>query len=72
MKILVGSRPWYLQLYTKSFLNLAIQSIATEPNFGVNSEEFNIWDYWIFGPHPSSSILKNTAFRKLNLFQSSG
>jgi hypothetical protein len=29
-------------------------------------------DYWVFGLHPLSSILKNATFWKLNLFLSSG
>jgi hypothetical protein len=29
-------------------------------------------DYWVFGLCPSSGILKNTTFRKLGLFPSSG
>jgi hypothetical protein len=29
-------------------------------------------DYWIFLVCPSSGIVKNTAFRKLDLFPSSG
>jgi hypothetical protein len=32
----------------------------------------NIRDYWVFGICPSSGIIKNTTFRKLNLFSSSG
>jgi hypothetical protein len=36
---------------------------------------YDIQDYWVFGLCPSSSILKtqkNTTFRKLDLFPSSG
>jgi hypothetical protein len=37
---------------------------------------YNTWDYWVFGICPSSSIpkhtKKNTMFRKLDLFPSSG
>jgi hypothetical protein len=29
-------------------------------------------DYWVFGLFPSSGILENTTFRKLDLFPSSG
>jgi hypothetical protein len=29
-------------------------------------------NYWVFGLCPSSGILENTAFRKLDLFPSSG
>jgi hypothetical protein len=29
-------------------------------------------NYWVFGFFPSSGILKNTTFRKLDLFPSSG
>jgi hypothetical protein len=32
----------------------------------------NTLDYWVFGRFPSSGILKNTTFRKLDLFPSSG
>jgi hypothetical protein len=32
----------------------------------------NSQNYWVFGLSPSSSILENTTFRKLNLFPSSG
>jgi hypothetical protein len=32
---------------------------------------YNTWDYWVSGLYPSSRILKNTFFRKLDLFQSS-
>jgi hypothetical protein len=31
-----------------------------------------IRDYWVFGHCPSSGILKNTTFRKLDVFPSSG
>jgi hypothetical protein len=31
---------------------------------------YNTRDYWVFGLHPSCGILKNTTFRKLNLFPS--
>jgi hypothetical protein len=33
---------------------------------------FTCWDYWVFGICPSSCILKNTTFRKLDLVPSSG
>jgi hypothetical protein len=33
---------------------------------------YNTRDCWVFGPSPSSGILKNTTFRKLDLFLSSG
>jgi hypothetical protein len=33
---------------------------------------YNTRDYWIFGPSPSSGILKNTTLRKLDLLPSSG
>jgi hypothetical protein len=32
----------------------------------------NTQNYWVFGPFPSSGILENTTFRKLDLFLSSG
>jgi hypothetical protein len=32
----------------------------------------NSQNYWVFGLFPSSGILENTTFRKLNLFPSSG
>jgi hypothetical protein len=32
----------------------------------------NTQNYWIFGLFPSSGILENTTFRKLDLFPSSG
>jgi hypothetical protein len=31
----------------------------------------NIENYWVSGPFPSSGILENTTFRKLDLFPSS-
>jgi hypothetical protein len=33
---------------------------------------YNIRDCWVFGSCPSSGILKNTMFRKLDLFPFSG
>jgi hypothetical protein len=33
---------------------------------------YNTQNYWGFGLIPSSGILENTTFRKLNLFPSSG
>jgi hypothetical protein len=33
---------------------------------------YNTRDFWVFGLGPSSAILKNTTFRKLDLFPSSG
>jgi hypothetical protein len=33
---------------------------------------YNTWDYWVFALCPSSGILQNTMFRKLDLFPSSG
>jgi hypothetical protein len=33
---------------------------------------YNMRDYWVFGLRPSSGILKNTTFRELDLFPSSG
>jgi hypothetical protein len=33
---------------------------------------YNTQNYWVFGLFPSSSILENTTFRKLDLFPSSG
>jgi hypothetical protein len=33
---------------------------------------YTTWDYWVPGLSPSSGILKNTMFRKLDLFPSSG
>jgi hypothetical protein len=32
----------------------------------------NTQNYWVFGLFPSSGILENTTFRKLDLFPSSG
>jgi hypothetical protein len=32
----------------------------------------NSQNYWVFGLFPSSGILENTMFRKLDLFPSSG
>jgi hypothetical protein len=32
---------------------------------------YNNWDYWVFGLYQSSGILKNTTFRKPDLFPSS-
>jgi hypothetical protein len=37
--------------------------------------EYDIWDFWVFGLCPSFCILnnaKNTTFRELDLFPSSG
>jgi hypothetical protein len=33
---------------------------------------YNTQDYWVFGLFPSSGILENTMFQKLDLFPSSG
>jgi hypothetical protein len=33
---------------------------------------YNTQNYWVFGLYPSSGILENTMFRKLDLFPSSG
>jgi hypothetical protein len=33
---------------------------------------YNTLCYWVFGLFPSSGILENTTFRKLDLFPSSG
>jgi hypothetical protein len=33
---------------------------------------YNTQNYWVFGLSPSSDILENTTFRKLDLFPSSG
>jgi hypothetical protein len=33
---------------------------------------YNTQNYWVFGLCPSSGILENTTFRKLDLFPSSG
>jgi hypothetical protein len=33
---------------------------------------YNTQNYWVFGLFPSSGILENTTFRKLDLFPSSG
>jgi hypothetical protein len=33
---------------------------------------YNTQNYWVFGLSPSSGILENTTFRKLDLFPSSG
>jgi hypothetical protein len=33
---------------------------------------YNTQNYWVFGLWPSSGILENTTFRKLDLFSSSG
>jgi hypothetical protein len=33
---------------------------------------YNTQNYWVFGIFPSSGILENTTFRKLDLFPSSG
>jgi hypothetical protein len=29
-------------------------------------------DYWVFGFYPSSGVIKNTTFLKMDLFSSSG
>jgi hypothetical protein len=33
---------------------------------------YNTQNYWVLGLFPSSGILENTTFRKLDLFPSSG
>jgi hypothetical protein len=33
---------------------------------------YNTQNYWVFGPFPSSGILENMTFWKLDLFPSSG
>jgi hypothetical protein len=33
---------------------------------------YNTQNYWVFGLFPSSGILENTTFQKLDLFPSSG
>jgi hypothetical protein len=33
---------------------------------------YTTWDYWVFGHRPTSGILKNKTFWKLDLFPSSG
>jgi hypothetical protein len=33
---------------------------------------YNAQNYWVFGLFPSSDILENSTFRKLDLFPSSG
>jgi hypothetical protein len=33
---------------------------------------YNSQNYWVFGLFPSSGILENTTFQKLDLFPSSG
>jgi hypothetical protein len=38
----------------------------------VDSKEYNTQDNWVFGLFPSSGILKNAVFLKLDLFPSSG
>jgi hypothetical protein len=38
----------------------------------LKSTYFRTQNYWVFGPFPSSGILENKTFRKLDLFPSSG
>jgi hypothetical protein len=43
----------------------------SQPLFPVLNQK-NPQNYWVFGLFPSSGILENTMFRKLDLFPSSG
>jgi hypothetical protein len=48
------------------------RSVNYFSHVGVLNSRMNPQNYWVFGPFPSSGILVNTKFRKLDLFPSSG
>jgi hypothetical protein len=56
----------------KKIAYLSYSNFIRQMFFYYDLNHFGTQNYWVFGLFPSSGILENTTFRKLELFPSSG